>query len=241
MAFAASSISGDKPVAAVLAVSTSLALAIELPSQVFVGTSSAQAIDALPIQAVFSPIRSILSPTRAVSSVSSRSGCKQSGDDESSLPAERFCCREELLRTRMEISPFCKLTSSPVQKAARGGHETNTVTALSLAAVTVSSAKMEVSVYMSRFPHWLKARRFLSTALEDECTHVLIQKSYRNMAFGAWTCRTAMWNRLNWQWILDTFSSVSAEMVFQRCGEGLPCLRRSCRCHALYRGEMVRT
>lgn len=139
-------ISGDNPVTANTAVSTPPALVMELFPQAIFGTSSAQAIVASPTQAVFSPVSGILSPTRAAASVSMHNGRKRSRDHERSSPSELFRSGEERLRTHLEIPPIRGLAAPPVQKAARGGRQTNTVPALPPAASTVSTREFEGSV-----------------------------------------------------------------------------------------------
>lgn len=74
---------------------------------------------------------------------------------------------------------------------------------------------------MSRFRYWLDGRRFVSMALEDARLHVMTQNSFRDTAVEAWTLRAAMWDRRNWQWILETLSFDSADMPFLRCDEEL--------------------
>lgn len=88
--------------------------------------------------------------TRAEDSVSARSGKKCSRDDDRSSLAIRFCSGEELLRTRMKMSPIRGLPTPPMHGTARGGYQSNTATTFPLAAFTISSSGMLVSVYIVR-------------------------------------------------------------------------------------------
>lgn len=160
-------------------------MATELPSQADVGMLSAQVFIALSVQDLSSPVRSVFSSIRDFASVSTRPGCKRSHDDESSSPVKLSCTGERLLCTRLEISLVCELPALPVQKAVREGRETNVDAALPSSASTISAARMEVSVFISRFPHWLDGRRFLNIALKGALSHVMNQTCRCDSSVGA--------------------------------------------------------
>lgn len=127
---------------------------------------SAPSLVSSPIQAVSSFNKAIFSPRRVVAFWFTCSVCKLFSNDERLLPAKWFCNGEKLWRTLLKVSPLWELAAPPIQGAARGGRETNTVAVLPPAASTVSTPTMEISVYISRFQYWLYGLRFLSMVMK---------------------------------------------------------------------------
>lgn len=95
------SITGNNSVPATVVVSNSPTMATYLPFQAVVGTSSAQTIVTLPLQALFPTVRTVSSPTQAVASVIMRFNWNRFREDERMFPGTRFRSNKEILRTSL--------------------------------------------------------------------------------------------------------------------------------------------
>lgn len=120
-----------------------------------------------------------------------------------------------LLRTRLELSPILLLTPSGVQLALEV--RLTRLLPFLLLDSRYLPPRMDLSVYIPCFRCWRDGSCFLSMALDDEHSHILMRKLSFNTAVTAWACQIAMWDRRNWKWISVTFSSFSAVMPFLRC------------------------
>lgn len=150
-----------------------------------------------------------------------RSGRKRSRNDKRSSRAKRFCSGEELLYTGLDITPFCELTVPPAQRVHRGERETKKVAALPLAASTVSTARMEVSVYMSRFWYWLDGRRFRNISQEGARPHILFQNSCGDTAAETWVGQLQRGTDAPGCGFLQLFFPSPVEMLFLSCSKEL--------------------
>lgn len=219
----ASPIFENSHLATTASVSTSSSSTTKVPAHAVLRTFSAQAIVISPIQAVFLLIETVLLSTSTVASVSTRSGCKRSRDDKYYLPAKRFTNGGVFCVRAWELLYFENFVPS-VQCNASGGRETSTVSVQPPAASTVSTPRMKVLVYMSRFRNWCDGCQFFSLALEGARPYVMIQTSCHDKTVGAWASRAAAWNQQNWKWILQLFS-VSTDISFFRRGNELSYLQ----------------
>lgn len=188
--------SGSRPGTATVAFTTFPTLATDEPLLAVVRTFSVLVVVASSILVVSSTVKAFLLPTQDVASVSTRSGCKRSRDDEHSWSVERFRSGKEILCTHFEILLLYEFGAPLFQGIARGRHETNTFNGPPPGASAVSTPRIEVSLYMSRFQSWLDGRHFVSIALNGACPHVMIRNSRRNTTVGT---RARLTTICNWR------------------------------------------